>query len=116
MEGDAMDDQTERLERLEQQMRRLRGTARVQAAALVVVLGGLVLGAPSEPQALKVRKLTIVDAEGKARIAAGTDPDGNTVLELYDREGGNGRIKLVTFRNGEASLGLSDRSGTMRIA
>ncbi len=62
------DELAERVEALERKAERLRRWVLVLGAALV----GCVAVGVSQPQELTLRKLTIVDDDGKERITAGT--------------------------------------------
>ena len=84
--GDAMDELTTRIDQLERQVRRNRRTVNTLAVGLVALLGVFALGAATEPQELTLRKLTIVDAEGKERIVATTLSDGEAGIRYYDRD------------------------------
>jgi hypothetical protein len=74
----------ERFERLERQVRRLWGLVMV---LVVGIAGVLLMGATGKPDELTLRKLTIVDAEGRERITARTLPGGGAGVQHYDRDG-----------------------------
>jgi hypothetical protein len=74
----------ERFERLERQVRRLRGLVLVMAVGFA---GVLLMGATGKPDELTLRRLAIVDAEGRERIVAETTPDGSAGVSHRDREG-----------------------------
>ena len=101
----------ERFERLERQVRRLRGMVLVMA---VGIGGVLLMGATGTPDELALRKLTIVDAEGRERIVAGTDSDGAASVQHYDREGKR-RISAGTHPGRIALLSHHDHEGKVRI-
>lgn len=133
-----MDEQTGRLEQVERQVQQLRRTVNVLAVGLIALLGAFTVGAATEPQELTLRKLTIVDAKGKARITAATTPDGEASIVHYDRDGkkriiaathsdlyagvdhygrnGKRRITAATTPEGGAAIYLADRDGKHRIA
>ena len=133
-----MDEQTMRLEHLETQVQRLQRTVKVLAVGLIALLGAFAIGAAQEqPQELTLRKLTIVDAEGKARIVAAAYPDGSAAIHHSDGDGkmrigegttldgqsstehygrdGKTRIHAMTRPNGKASIQHLDRDGKQRI-
>ena len=79
-----MPESEDRIERLEREMRRQRGWILVLGIALVATF---ILGATQgTPDELTLRKLTIVDADGKERIVAMTDKLGSVRLVLYDND------------------------------
>ena len=89
-----MPDVDNRIERLEREMRRLRGWILVLGIALVATFAlGATQGTPDE---LTLRKLIIVDGDGKERIVAKTFSDGYASLRQYDRKG-----KMVWEKNSE---------------
>ena len=98
----------QRLEDLEREVRKLRRNGRWQTVGLVGLLVGCAALGASQPQEITLRKLTIVDAEGTERIAAGTKPNGTANLVLLDREGKT-RIVAATDPDGSAHLGLGER-------
>jgi hypothetical protein len=105
-----MEEETTRLQHLEQQVRRLRRTVNLLSVGLLVLLGALTLAAASEPQELTLQKLTIVDTEGKGRIVAAALPDGRAAILHYDRDG-EARIMTTTLAYGKAAISLMDRKG-----
>jgi hypothetical protein len=104
------DDLAERVEALERKANWLRRWVLVLSAALVSVA---VAGA-SGPKELTLRKLTITDNDGKPRIVADTDSNGDAALNFWDRDG-KLRIDAGTKPNGFAGLGIADRDGKVRI-
>ena len=108
-----MPETSERFEQLEREMRRLRSWILVLAIALI---GGCAIGAAQGmPDELTLRKLIIVDGDGKERIVAGRTGGGAVGLMHYDQDG-KMRIAAVTFPTGEANLSHYDGDGQMRIA
>ena len=108
-----MPESEDRIERLEREMQRLRSWILVLAIALIA---GCALGAAQGmPDELTLRKLIIVDDDGKERIVAGRAGGGAVALTHYDRDG-QARIAAVTFPTGEANLSHYDGDGQMRIA
>ncbi len=102
-----------RIERLEREMRRLRSWILVLGIVLATTF---ILGATQgTPDELTLRKLIIVDDDGKERIVAGRTGGGGVGLTHYDRDG-KVRIAAVTFPTGEANLSHYDGDGQMRIA
>ena len=102
----------ERFERLEQQVRRLRGLVMVMAAGIG---GVLLLGATGKPDELTLRRLAIVDAEGRERIVAGTLRDGRAGVQHFDPDA-NLRISVGTTPGGTAWVRYFDREGKKRIS
>ena len=85
-----MPETTDRLERLEREVRRLH---RILLGLALVVPATLAVGATSgTPDEMTLRKLTIVDADGKERIVAATMPDGRATIKHFDR---NGRQRIA---------------------
>ena len=77
-----MPESDERMERLEREMRRLRGWILVLGIALASTFAvGATQGAPDE---LTLRRLAIVDHQGRERIVAMTDQGGDASLVHYD--------------------------------
>ncbi len=127
---------TDRLDRLEGQICRLRWAVLVLT---VVLLATFILGAASgTPDELTLRTLVIVDADGKERIRAATSadgtaftnyldgdgmlrisartqPDGTALIAHYDRDG-KARIRALTHPNGLALTTHADRNTQTRIA
>ena len=80
-----MSEENERIERLEHEMRQLRGWILVLGIALVATFAlGATQGTPDE---LTLRRLAIVDADGKERIVASTRPDGWASIQHFDPDG-----------------------------
>ena len=80
-----MPESVDRIERLEREMRRLRGWILVLGTALVATFAlGATQGTPDE---LTLRKLIIVDVDGKERIAAATFPNGEASIQHFDSDG-----------------------------
>jgi hypothetical protein len=95
----------DRFEQLERQVRRLRGLVFVMAAGVV---GVLLMGATGKPDELTLRRLAIVDAEGRERIVAETTPDGSAGVSHRDREG-KLRINTGTMPDGSAGIAVLNR-------
>ena len=77
-----MPDSVERIELLEREMRRLRGWILVLGIALAATFTlGATQGTPDE---LTLRRLAIVDGDGKDRIVAGRTGGGAVGLMHYD--------------------------------
>ena len=92
------DELSERAEALERDARRLRRWVLVLGAVLV---GAVAVGA-SVPQEMTLRKLTIVDDDGRRRIVAGSE-SGIAYLHHYDVDG-RVRIGATTYTTGLAKL------------
>ncbi len=108
-----MSETNDRMDLLEREMRRLRGWILVLGITLVATFA---LGATKEtPDELTLRKLIIVDADGKQRIVAGTTGDEAVGLVYIDRNG-KPRILTATKPDGEAGVQHYDIDGKMRIA
>ena len=57
----------------------------------------------------------VVDADGKKRITAFTNPDGEAIVNWCDKDG-KVRIYAGTFADGEASVRWLDKDEKLRIA
>ena len=107
-----MPDSDDRIEDLGQEVRRLRAGMLVLAVSLIAVF---VLGATNEtPDELTLRRLAIVDGDGKERIVAGTSAKGEVGLVYTDSEGGM-RISVGTRADGEAGVRHFDSEEKARI-
>ena len=102
----------ERIQRLERDMRRLREGMLVLAIALIAMIAWSV--AQATRGELTLRRLTIVDDEGKARIVAATGPEGDADLSHYDTNG-KLRISAGTHPEGDANVQHFDPDGRQRI-
>ena len=92
-----MSETEERIEQLEREMRRLRGWILVLGIALVATFTlGATQGTPEE---LTLRRLAIVDGDGKERIVADTTSEGAALLVHYDLDG-KSRITAMTLPGG----------------
>ena len=82
----------ERLERLERELVRTRRMARVRTGALALGLGGAVLVAAVPAAApgdmLSVRRLEVVNPDGRLVLAVGSDERGGR-LDVWNRDGQN---------------------------
>ncbi len=107
-----MPDSDDRIENLEQTVRRLRAGMLVLAAVLMGTFLIVVILATREE--LTVRRLAIVDNDGKERIVAATTSSGEASLVHYDPEG-EMRIDAGTFSDGQARVIHHDRDGKRRI-
>lgn len=105
-------DLTTRIERLERENRRLKGTGLVTLAlmAAVILMGQAKSSAPSEE--VRTRKLLVLDTAGKTRASLAVDRWPK--LTLYD-EAERERVRLVVDVGG-SSLKLSDESGKIRAS
>jgi hypothetical protein len=66
---------------------------------------------------LRVKRLEIVDDEGKVRAGLGTDEEGITSLSLFDASGRLRSTLDAEERSGKASgLGVFDTNGNLRVA
>ena len=100
-----MSETNDRIESLEREVRRLRTGLLILAVALVAAFAlGATQGTPDE---LKLRRLAIVDADGKDRVVASTFPDGSASIEFYDQDA-KGRIIAGTVADGRAIIGIYD--------
>jgi hypothetical protein len=103
-----MPESVDRIERLEREMRRLRGWVLVLGIALVATFAlGATQGTPDE---LTLRRLAIVDGDGKERIVARTLPDGEAEIRFYDKKG-TGRVSVSTSADGGAGIRVLDYRG-----
>ena len=108
-----MPDRDDRIENLEQKVRRLQAGMLVLAVSLVAVF---VLGATNKtPDELTLRRLAIMDGDGKERVVAGTSANGPVGL-VYTDSNGKMRIGVGTSPGGQASILHFDSDGKMRIA
>lgn len=110
------------LEQLERELRSVRRSVRHQRlgiAGMAVLLATLALGGSGQPERqfdeLRVKRLLVVDDQGKLRISALTYPDGKAGVTWLDR---NERLRMVamTSPDGDASMSWLDIDGETRIA
>jgi hypothetical protein len=112
-----------RLERLEQEYRRLRGTNRLLLVGLAVLLGSaaatvvtVALRVPLVPgDVVQARSFALRDAKGRVRGVFGMATDGASQLVLQD-ESGHARLRLVVLGDGSPGLSLIDQKGRSRAA
>ena len=110
----------ERVERLERQNTTLACANRrlwlwMLGLAIAAGLGVLVGTRSQDPQEMTLRKLVIVDEEGRERIVLGGKDDRNAAsIQLSDKDG-NERIMAVTRPDGVAMVSHSDKNGEIRI-
>ena len=112
-----------RLERLEQEFRRLRGTNRLLLVGLAVLLGSeaatvvtLALRRSSLPgDVVEARSFALRDAKGRLRGVFGLAKDGASQVVLQD-ESGNARLRLIVLGDGSPGLTLIDQKGRSRAA
>ena len=102
----------ERIQRLERDMRRLREGMLVLAIAMIATIAWSVMQATRDE--LTLRRLAIVDADGKERIVAATRAEGAAGLSHYDTAG-KMRISAGTNSEGDASVQHFDAQGMQRI-
>jgi len=102
----------ERIQCLERDMRRLRGQMLVLAVALIATLAWNIKQAA--PDELTLRRLAIVDDEGKERIVAAARPKGEAGLSHYDPDG-KMRISTGTNAEGAANVQHFDPHGRQRV-
>ena len=108
-----MPESDDRIENLEQKVRRLLAGMLVLAGVLMGTFLIVVMQATSDE--LTVRRLAIVDNDGKERIVAGTLPSGQASVLHYDSDG-KMRIATATLSTGEAAVEHYDRDEKMRIS
>ena len=99
-----------RVEALEGEAKKLHRWVLVLGAALV----GCVAVGVSQPQELTLRKLTIVDGEGRPRIIAGATSSGTASLNYYDSDE-KLRMSAATMPDGSAFITHFDRDEIRRI-
>ena len=99
-----------RVEALEGEAKKLHRWVLVLGAALV----GCVAVGVSQPQELTLRKLTIVDGEGRPRITAGATSSGTASLNHYDSDE-KLRMSATTTSDGAAFITHFDRDEIRRI-
>jgi hypothetical protein len=85
------------------------GWRAVAVAALVAAVGSAVLKA-LPPGDLKVRRLELVDGQGRTRAALGDAPRGAVGLVLNDAEG-KARAAFAMESDGSPKLGLASTDG-----
>ena len=107
-----MSEAKERIQRIERDMRRLREGMLMLAIALIATFAWSVMQATRDE--LTLRRLAIVDDEGRERIVAATRPEGIAGLSHYDTEG-RMRISAATNLGGDASVQHFDPDGRQRI-
>lgn len=118
-----MTNMTNRINALESELQRCRVASRRQQAAwgaLVGVTALALLGAiarqpePVKPiEELRVQRLCVVDATGKARCVVQVQPDGNCSASWLDADG-KPRVSIGCSTDG-GELALLDGKGTKRI-
>jgi hypothetical protein len=69
----------------------------------------------SRPETLQVRRLELVNAQGKTTAVLGIAPDGGGVLLLYDANG-TLRAAVGMTAEGDAAIDLNDAMGNQRVA
>src|SRR5256712_970245 len=112
-----------RLERLEQEYRRLRGTNRLLVVGLAVLLGTaaatvvtLALRLPRlSGDVVQARSFALRDANGRLRGVFGMATDGASQLVLQD-ERGHARLRLIVLGDGSPGFTLIDQKGRSRAA
>jgi hypothetical protein len=113
----------QRLERVEQEYRRLRSTNRLLIVGLAVLLGSaaatvvtLALRLPPVPgDVVQARSFALRDAKGRLRGVFGMATDGSPQLALQD-ESGHPRLRLIVLSDGSPGLALIDQQGRSRAA
>jgi hypothetical protein len=113
-----MSEADERMERLEGEVRRLRaiflGLGLCLAATFSLALKANIDAIQELPDELALRRLAIVDADGKERIVAAARPEGEADLSHYDTDG-KMRISAGTSPRGGANVQHFAPDGTQRI-
>lgn len=107
-----MPEAKERIQRLERDMRKLREGMLVLAVAMIATIAWSVMQATRDE--LTLRRLAIVDDDGRERIVAATRPEGAAGLSHYDTDG-KMRISAGTNPEGGASVQHFDPHGRQRI-
>lgn len=98
---------TERLDRLERQ---LRWWSRSGTLAVLAVVALLLTGlAPSGPPTVAAQRFVVVDGNGTTHASFGLAGDGSPVLGLND-ENGMTRV-MIGVRNGQPEVTLTSRDG-----
>jgi len=106
MNGPTMEALAQRLEKVEQENRRLRGAG---IAVLVLAAAGLLMGqAMPKARIVEAEGFVLKDAAGKVRAELYVGKDGPG-LRMYD-ENGKGRVGLAVVKAGPR-LGLYDETG-----
>lgn len=114
-----------RLEVLEREIRTVRRSLRCQRiiiGSMTALFTVLVLGGAGQPAVtgkvideLRVKRLSIVDSQGRVRIGAATFPDGSAQMSWLDRNG-KLRIAVTTLPDGVAAVQWYDSDETLRIS
>ena len=104
---------TQRLDRLEQEMRwwKLAGAIVLLGASAVVLMGQ----AMPFPRTVEARGFAAVDVNGKPRLLMGLGSDGSPTVTLMDRDE-KPRVILAVLPDGSPALGFYDQSGKERAA
>ncbi len=86
---------TQRLDRMEREVRRWRGFGLVSVAMLgvILLLGAALPGAPVQDQ-IRARTITLVDAAGYTRAAWFVGADGEVNLSFFDKGSSTGQTRL----------------------
>lgn len=114
----AIEARLEELERGVNGLRRSGSRQRLAILGMVVALAVLAVNRAGQrwgvPDELRVKRLFIIDDQGKERIVATTAPDGRASMTWLDRDG-KARIDALTDGDGNAFSRWFDRDGTSRI-
>jgi hypothetical protein len=98
---------TERLDRLERQVRLWEMFGALAAfAAIALLLAGL---APSGPPTVAAQRFVVVDSKGTAHASFGLAGDGSAVLGLNDEDGIT-RV-MIGVRDGQPRVTLTSSDG-----
>ena len=110
-----LDTLTQRLDRLEREVRRWRGLGRISVAMLgvLLVLGAASPGAPIQDE-IRAKSVTLVDAAGYTRAAWFVGTDGDVNLSFFDKgslpeQTGLSRVRLWLGVSG-AGISVSDKT------
>ncbi len=115
MHESRLDTVTQRLDRLERQVRRWKTLASVSVALLSLgfLLGSMGDGGSTVSDEIRAKQFSLVDANGKVRAGLRVGSDGSTALALADPEGRT-RAGLAVLPDGSARLRLYDEDEKAR--
>ena len=109
---------------LQTQIDELKASSKRQKIAIIALACVIVAGvgvAAIQPagdatfDTITCKAWKVVDKDGKQRIGAGTNADGNVGVRWFDKDGVE-RIGATTFASGNAGVQWLDKEGKMRIA
>lgn len=102
----------QRLERVEQESRRLK---QIGVVVLAGIVGAVLMGQAKASRVVQAEKFIVQDASGRTRAELGTAPDGRVALVLFDQNG-RSRIELRVLPDDRVGLLLHSKDEKPRAA